>query len=75
MSSIMGECEEVLVRLAETPGRRWGEIAGLCRRDGGDIVVQGGPQAADMARLPALRWPAEMLRRHAHHHHRFDTSA
>ena len=70
--AIMGECEEVLVRLAETPGRRWGEIAGLCRRNGGDIVIQGGPQAADMARLPALRWPADMLRRHAHHHHRFD---
>ena len=61
---VIGECEEVLVRLAEMPRRRWGEIAGLCRRDGGDIVVQGGPQAADMARLPALRWPAETLRRH-----------
>ncbi len=69
---IMGECEEVLLSLAETPRWRWSEIAGLCRRDGGDIVIQGGPQAADMARLPALRWPEETLRRHAHHHHRFD---
>jgi B12-binding domain/radical SAM domain protein of rhizo-twelve system len=25
-----------------------------------------------MARLPALRWPPETIRRHAHHHHRFD---
>lgn len=69
---VVGECEEVLVRLAGTPRRRWGDIAGLCRHDGGGIVVQGGPQAANMARLPALRWPEETLRRHAHHHHRFD---
>lgn len=69
---VIGECEEVLVHLAGTPRRRWRDIAGLCRRDGGDIVVQGGPQAADMTRLPALHWPAASLRRHAHHHHRFD---
>src|SRR5947208_4382839 len=64
---VMGECEEVLVRLAETPPRHWHEIPGVCRYAGDDIVVNGGPQAADMTRLPALRWPAEMLRRHAHH--------
>ena len=51
---VMGECEEILRSLAETPRRRWGEIAGLCRMDGGDAIVRGGPQAADMARLPAL---------------------
>ena len=27
-----------------------------------------------MTRLPALRWPTETVRRHAHHHHRFDRS-
>jgi anaerobic magnesium-protoporphyrin IX monomethyl ester cyclase len=69
---VIGECEEVLVTLAGTPRRQWGKIAGLCRHDGNGIVVQGGPQAADMTRLPALRWPEETLRRHAHHHHRFD---
>ncbi|MGD9617855.1 MAG: TIGR04295 family B12-binding domain-containing radical SAM protein [Alphaproteobacteria bacterium] len=69
---IIGECEEMLVRIAEAPRRQWEKIAGLCRRDGAGIVVQGGPQAADMALLPALRWPEETLRRHAHHHHRFD---
>jgi B12-binding domain/radical SAM domain protein of rhizo-twelve system len=72
---VMGECEEVLLSLAETPRRRWGEIDGLCRRDHGDeAIIQGGPRAADMMRLPALRWPGETLRRHAHHHHRFDRS-
>ena len=52
----LGECEEVLVALADTPRDAWGSIAGLVRRDREDIVVQGGPQAVDMARLPALRW-------------------
>lgn len=69
---VQGECEEVLVRLADTPRRDWGNIAGLCHRVDGEIVVQGGPQAADLARLPALRWPGATLRRHSHHHHRFD---
>src|SRR6266480_2560569 len=54
---VQGECEEVLVRLAETPRAGWGTIPGLARHDGDDIVVQGGPQAVDMAGLPALRWP------------------
>ena len=70
-AALMGECEEVLVRLAETPPRHWDGIAGLCRREDGGIV-QGGPQAADMTRLPALHWPAAVIARHAHHHHRFD---
>jgi len=71
---VLGECEEVLLRLADTPGSRWSEIAGLCRREGAEIVVQGAPQAADMTRLPALIWPIEKLRRHHHHHHRFDVA-
>src|SRR5438552_7676735 len=54
-AAIQGECEEVLVRLAETPREGWGKIAGLAWRDGDDIGVQGGPQAVDMTRLPALR--------------------
>ena len=71
-AAVMGECEEVLVRLADTPRAEWGGIAGLCLREHGDIVVRGDPQAADMTRLPALHWPAAVIRRHAHHHHRFD---
>ena len=69
---VLGECEEVLVRLASTPREDWGGIAGLCHRISGEIVVQGGPQAADIAKLPALYWPNASLQRHTHHHHRFD---
>ncbi len=69
---VLGECEEVLVRLAGTSRAAWNGIPGLCHAGDGDIVVQGGPQAADVARLPALVWPQAVLRRHRHHHHRFD---
>ena len=71
---VQGECEEVLVRLTDTPREQWRGIAGLCLRQGDEVVVQGGPQAADMMRLPVLRWPPEALRGHAHHHHRFDSA-
>jgi anaerobic magnesium-protoporphyrin IX monomethyl ester cyclase len=71
---VLGECEETLVRLAELPRDWWHEIAGLCYADHGRIVAQGGPQAADLANLPALTWPPETLGRHRHHHHRFDAT-
>ncbi len=54
---LMGECEELLPRLAEG----W---------DGSAT----GPHAADMAKLPALRWPRETIARHHHHHHRFEAA-
>jgi anaerobic magnesium-protoporphyrin IX monomethyl ester cyclase len=71
---VIGECEEVLVRLAAAPPENWRDIAGLCHRVSGEIAVQGAPQAADAAKLPALHWPAVTLQRHKHHHHRFDAS-
>jgi len=52
---LMGECEELLPRLATG----W---------DG----AMTAPHAADMSKLPALRWPRETIARHSHHHHRFE---
>jgi B12-binding domain/radical SAM domain protein of rhizo-twelve system len=66
---VMGECEEVLVRLASGARER---IPGTCYRDGEDIRVVGGPVAAHFVDQPPLVWPAEMVARHRHHHHRFD---
>jgi B12-binding domain/radical SAM domain protein of rhizo-twelve system len=74
-AAVQGECEEVLVKLAQTPRERWNEIGGLARRESDEIVVQGGPQAVDMTQLPALCWPREVVQRHSHHHHRFDGAA
>ncbi|WP_437672467.1 TIGR04295 family B12-binding domain-containing radical SAM protein [Sorangium sp. So ce131] len=71
---VMGECEEALVELADRPRSQWGGIDGIAYVDGGAPRVQGGPRAADMARLPALRWDDATVARHAHHHHRFDTT-
>lgn len=67
---VMGECEATLPRLIG--GER--DLPGTCFRDGGEIRVIGGPQAASFIDEPALSWPAEMIRRHHHHHHRFEAA-
>jgi B12-binding domain/radical SAM domain protein of rhizo-twelve system len=35
-------------------------------------VITGGPASCDMSAQPALRWDADYLARHEHHHHRFE---
>jgi B12-binding domain/radical SAM domain protein of rhizo-twelve system len=66
---IMGECEEVLVRLAA--GERV-SLPGICYRDGGRVRVNGGPQAARFVDAQPLAWPDRLVGKHQHHHHRFD---
>ncbi len=41
---------------------------------GSSPVVQSAPHSSDMAALPALAWPDEIIARHHHHHHRFDAA-
>jgi anaerobic magnesium-protoporphyrin IX monomethyl ester cyclase len=67
---VVGECEEVVARLAG--GASWTGLAGLAYWDGGEIRVNGGPQAARFVDAAPLRWPDEWVARHRHHHHRFD---
>lgn len=69
---VMGECEELLVQLANTPYRKWKGMPGLCHAVDGEIAIEGGPLAVDISRLPAIVWPESALHRHTHHHHRFD---
>jgi anaerobic magnesium-protoporphyrin IX monomethyl ester cyclase len=70
---VRGECEEVVLALAEAgrpdtvPGVAW-------RTTTGDVRVNAGPQVARFADALPLAWPGEWLRRHRHHHHRFDSS-
>ena len=66
---VMGECEEVLARLAD--GEK-DDLPGICFADGDAICINGGPQAASFLDASALRWPNELIRRHRAHHHRFD---
>ncbi len=68
---VLGEPEEILPRLTGP----WDDIPCLAWSDHGRLRVQGAPYASDMKTLPALTWPAEAIRRHAHHHHRFDADA
>ncbi len=65
---VRGECEEVVAALA-LGGR---DVPGTAVLRGGEVAVHGAPQAARFTDLPALRWPDAWVRRHAHHHHRFD---
>ncbi len=67
--AVLGECEEILPRLAGN----WDEVPSICYRRDGRVRVNGGTYASDMTTLPALRWPVETVARHKHHHHRFDT--
>jgi len=66
---VMGECEEILARLPDEP---WEDIPALCYARDGEVRIQGGPHAATFTDLPALSWPDDWIRRHGHHHHRFD---
>ena len=70
--AVMGECEEVLVELAETPQEDWAKLTSVAIPEGGSVRVLGGPRAADMKALPALAWDRDLIERHRHHHHRFD---
>ena len=72
---VMGECEEVLVRLADAPPDQWNDVLSIARADArGGTVVQGGLASADMSELPALSWETSDLEAHRHHHHRFDVA-
>lgn len=77
--AVVGECEDVLLRLAQTPVDRWPEVPSVARLVDGRLATSAQrdaieKNATDMKTLPALRWPAPVLARHAHHHHRFDRS-
>lgn len=70
---VMGECEEVVTRLANGADRA--HLPGVAFRHEkmeSGIKVNGGPQAAKFTDLPALAWPDAWVQRHTHHHHRFD---
>src|SRR5438128_1754697 len=67
---VMGECEDILPQLTGP----WKDVDSICYQLEGQIHVQGRPHATGMSELPALRWGPEVLNRHSHHHHRFDTT-
>jgi B12-binding domain/radical SAM domain protein of rhizo-twelve system len=72
-AAIIGECEDILPRLAAA-GLQWSRVDSICYWSDGAPVVRGKPHATDVASLPALEWPLEAIRAHRHHHHRFDAA-
>jgi anaerobic magnesium-protoporphyrin IX monomethyl ester cyclase len=67
--AVMGECEEVLLALADGAADR---LLGTATRKGPEIQVHGPPVATRFTDLPALAWDDEWIARHHHHHHRFE---
>lgn len=67
-AAVLGECEETLTQLAQG----WDTASSIAYYDAGRVVIRGPNRAADMKRLPPLRWPDATVARHEHHHHRFD---
>jgi B12-binding domain/radical SAM domain protein of rhizo-twelve system len=65
---VLGECEEILPLLAADRAT----APSVAYFEQGNYVARGPNRAADMKRLPALHWPAEVIARHSHHHHRFE---
>lgn len=66
---IRGECEELIVRLANGEARD--AIQGLAWRESDAVRITGAPVATRFADLPPISWPNSWIRRHDHHHHRF----
>jgi anaerobic magnesium-protoporphyrin IX monomethyl ester cyclase len=71
---VMGEAEDILPQLAG-PKDTWEAVRSIAFEAGGDVRVQGGVHTTNMEDLPSLRWPAQSLARHRHHHHRFDAAS
>jgi hypothetical protein len=69
--AVMGECEEILLALAEGAGDG---IPGTAVKKDGAIQIYGGPVATQFAHLPAIAWGEEWTTHHHHHHHRFDAA-
>jgi anaerobic magnesium-protoporphyrin IX monomethyl ester cyclase len=70
--AVLGECEEVLLELAETPRSYWPRVSSIAYFDERQFRLQGSSHATELRKLPPLRWERRMLDLHAHHHHRFD---
>jgi anaerobic magnesium-protoporphyrin IX monomethyl ester cyclase len=66
---VRGECEELVLQLAEA--QDWSLVPSIGLRESGEIRITGGPAAASFVDLPPLRWPDTWVARHRHHHHRF----
>jgi anaerobic magnesium-protoporphyrin IX monomethyl ester cyclase len=66
---VRGECEEAVLELATHSAA---DVSGIAIRTGDDVAITGAPRSARFVDTPALAWEEHFIRRHSHHHHRFD---
>jgi anaerobic magnesium-protoporphyrin IX monomethyl ester cyclase len=71
--AVIGECEDILPQLA-CDRSEWDRVPSIATIESGELKATGSPHQTNMSALPALRWRAEDVIRHRHHHHRFDAS-
>lgn len=67
---VRGECEEIVVQLAEA--RDWSRVPATAVPDGDDVRINGGVHASGFVDHPPLHWPDAWIANHPHHHHRFE---
>ncbi len=70
--AVLGECEEILLLLAQTPPAEWGKVPSTAFYEEGKVRIVGAPHSSDLSSLPVIHWPSDLVARHGHHHHRFD---
>jgi anaerobic magnesium-protoporphyrin IX monomethyl ester cyclase len=70
---VIGECEDILPRLA-MPKPRWPELPSVALWVDGGPQVHGPTHTTSMVDLPALHWPTDVIAAHNHHHHRFEAA-
>jgi len=70
---VLGECEEIVLKLAE--GGPVEAVPSVTFRTADGVRITGRPHAGRFTDLPALHWPTRWVARHDHHHHRFGTAA
>jgi anaerobic magnesium-protoporphyrin IX monomethyl ester cyclase len=69
---LRGEAEATIVELADHRDPR--KVGGAAWQSADGVVhVNGPPAAARFIDAPPLVWPDRWVRRHSHHHHRFDS--
>lgn len=67
---VRGECEEIVAALADADS--WAGVPSTAYLDHDRLVSVGPVHASTFVDHPPLRWPAEWIAGHPHHHHRFD---
>jgi B12-binding domain/radical SAM domain protein of rhizo-twelve system len=68
---VRGECEEIVIKLPACDDLA--SVPSIAYWDDDTPRVTGAPHVGAFTDLPSLRWPESWVKRHRHHHHRFES--